>query len=79
MLEGLLGYETVTSYNREDWEVNRYDKSLGAYQNAALKSQVCMLKLYYYYYDYYHYYYYYQNAALKSQVCMPKLSSHVYV
>jgi len=45
MLEGLLGVETVASYNRQEWEVLRYKNELTKYQASALKSQESLAML----------------------------------
>lgn len=34
MLDGLLHYETVTSYNRQPREVQRFEESFATYQEA---------------------------------------------
>ena len=38
-IDSLLNYETVKYFNNEEFEAQRYDKSLESYRRAALKSQ----------------------------------------
>ncbi len=38
-VDSLLNFETVKYFNNESFELNRYDKSLSTYREAALKSQ----------------------------------------
>jgi ATP-binding cassette, subfamily B, heavy metal transporter len=38
-IDALLNYETVKYFNNEEFEAARYDKNLGRYREAALKSQ----------------------------------------
>lgn len=38
-IDSLLNFETVKYFGNEDYEYQRFDKSLGAYESAAIKSQ----------------------------------------
>ncbi len=44
-IDGLLNYETVKYFNNEDFEINRYDKTLGQWESSAVKSQTSMSML----------------------------------
>jgi len=41
-VDSLINYETVKYFNNEVFEVNRYDKTLSEWENAAVKSQTSM-------------------------------------
>ncbi len=41
-IDSLLNYETVKYFNNEEFEAQRYDKSLESYRRAALKSQTTL-------------------------------------
>ena len=41
-VDSLINYETVKYFNNENYEVNRYDKTLSSWENAAVKSQTSM-------------------------------------
>ncbi|RUM93626.1 MAG: metal ABC transporter permease [Thiothrix sp.] len=41
-IDGLLNYETVRYFTNEQFELNRYDKTLNQWENAAVKSQSSM-------------------------------------
>ncbi len=41
-IDGMLNYETVKYFNNEDYEINRYDKTLEKWETAAVKSQQSM-------------------------------------
>ncbi|UCE90585.1 MAG: ABC transporter ATP-binding protein/permease, partial [Pseudomonadota bacterium] len=41
-VDALLNYETVKYFNNEDFELRRYDRTLNAWENAAVKSQTSM-------------------------------------
>ncbi|KPK40763.1 MAG: metal ABC transporter permease [Gammaproteobacteria bacterium SG8_47] len=41
-VDGLLNYETVKYFDNEDFELTRYDQTLGAWEEAAVKSQTSM-------------------------------------
>ncbi len=44
-VDSLLNYETVKTFTNEALEANRFDATLGRYQNAAVKSQVTLAAL----------------------------------
>lgn len=44
-VDSLINYETVKYFNNEEFEANRYDVSLGGYQQAALKTQTSLSML----------------------------------
>ncbi len=41
-IDSLLNYETVKYFNNEEYEAQRYDKSLVSYRQAAIKSQTTL-------------------------------------
>ncbi|MDH5395670.1 MAG: ABC transporter ATP-binding protein/permease [Gammaproteobacteria bacterium] len=41
-VDSLINYETVKYFNNEAFEINRYDKTLSSWENAAVKSQTSM-------------------------------------
>jgi ATP-binding cassette subfamily B protein len=41
-IDSLLNYETVKYFNNEEYEAQRYDKSLDSYRQAAIKSQTTL-------------------------------------
>lgn len=41
-VDSLINYETVKYFNNENFEINRYDTTLSAWENAAVKSQTSM-------------------------------------
>jgi len=41
-VDSLINYETVKYFNNENFEVNRYDKTLSSWENAAVTSQTSM-------------------------------------
>lgn len=41
-VDSLINYETVKYFNNENFEVNRFDTTLSAWENAAVKSQTSM-------------------------------------
>ena len=41
-IDSLLNYETVKYFGAESFEINRYDKAMGAYQKAAIKSRTSL-------------------------------------
>ena len=41
-MDGLLNYETVKYFNNEQLEQRRYDRTVGEWENAAVKSQTSM-------------------------------------
>jgi len=41
-VDSLLNYETVKYFNNERFELQRYDRTLGEWENAAVKSQTSM-------------------------------------
>ena len=41
-VDSLINYETVKYFNNESFEVNRFDTTLAAWENAAVKSQTSM-------------------------------------
>jgi len=44
-VDSLINYETVKYFNREDFEVNRYDKTMGRWEEVATKSFTSMTAL----------------------------------
>ena len=44
-VDSLINYETVKYFNREDFEVNRYDKTMGRWERIATKSFTSMTAL----------------------------------
>ncbi len=44
-VDSLINYETVKYFNREDFEVNRYDKTMGRWEDVATKSFTSMTAL----------------------------------
>jgi ATP-binding cassette, subfamily B, heavy metal transporter len=44
-IDSLLNYETVKYFNNEEYEAQRYDKSLVSYRQAAIKSQTTLSML----------------------------------
>ena len=44
-VDSLINYETVKYFNREDFEVNRYDKTMGRWEQVATKSFTSMTAL----------------------------------
>ncbi len=44
-VDSLLNYETVKAFTNEDLEAERFDRTLGRYQDAAIKSQVTLAVL----------------------------------
>ncbi len=44
-VDSLLNYETVKYFNNERFELQRYDRTLGEWENAAVKSQTSMALL----------------------------------
>jgi len=44
-VDSLINYETVKYFNREEFEVNRYDKTMGRWENVATKSFTSMTAL----------------------------------
>ncbi len=44
-VDGLLNYETVKSFTNEDYEAERLDRSLRAYEDAAVRSQTSLAVL----------------------------------
>jgi len=44
-VDSLINYETVKYFNNEQLELKRYDKTLGEWENAAVKSQTSMSAL----------------------------------
>ncbi|CAI5725571.1 unnamed protein product [Peronospora destructor] len=45
VIDSLMNYETVKYFNNEEHEMERYDKSLKGYQQAALKTQTSLSML----------------------------------
>jgi ABC-type transport system involved in Fe-S cluster assembly fused permease/ATPase subunit len=45
VMDSLINYETVKYFGNERYEAERYDKSLLAYQNASIKTQVSLSAL----------------------------------
>jgi ATP-binding cassette subfamily B protein len=41
-IDGLINYETVRYFNNENYELARYDRTLGEWEHAAVKSQSSM-------------------------------------
>ncbi len=41
-IDGLLNYETVKYFNNENFEISRYDNTLGNWETSAVKSQTSM-------------------------------------
>ncbi|RMD69148.1 MAG: ABC transporter ATP-binding protein/permease, partial [Gammaproteobacteria bacterium] len=44
-MDSLANYETVKAFTNEDWEVRRYDRTLGEWEDAAVKTQASMSAL----------------------------------